>query len=462
MVFAMKKNPRIIIIGAGPCGLGAAWRLRQLGLTNFQIYEQEGSAGGLARSFTDAAGFTWDIGGHVTHSHYPYFDRVLKSVLGNDFYTHIRQSWVWIYERLVPYPFQNNIHFLPPQVRAECLAGLRQATGDTSRRPRNFREWIEFSFGKGIARHFLWPYNRKMWAYPPEKMNFAWVGDRVAKVNLAQIERHSRENSPDIAWGPNATFVFPKSGGTGEIWRRLSRRLAGQLSLDQGIVNVDPYAKQVLLSDGSRKNYDLLLSTMPLDLLLRRLEGVHIKYAKDALNHSAVALVGLGIKGESAPHLRRTSWIYYPQADIAFYRATVLSNYSRANAPRGHWSLLLETSAPAGKRTSLGEITRAVVSGARAAKLLSPTDQIVSRWAYRVEYGYPTPTLGRDRFLAKVLPALEKFAIYSRGRFGAWKYEVSNQDHTFMQGVEWVNRMLLGEKEITFNNPHQVNASKKK
>jgi hypothetical protein len=69
--------------------------------------------------------------------------------------------------------------------------------------------------------------------------------------------------------------------------------------------------------------------------------------------------------------------------------------------------------------------------------------------------------LGRDAVLKRTLPALAQHGIYSRGRFGAWKYEVSNQDHTFMQGVEWVNAMLQGEPEVTVNDPRAANAPKK-
>ena len=65
---------RIVILGAGPMGLGAAYRLQQLGHQDFVIYDQNDFVGGLAASFVDDAGFTWDIGGHVIFSHYPFFD----------------------------------------------------------------------------------------------------------------------------------------------------------------------------------------------------------------------------------------------------------------------------------------------------------------------------------------------------------------------------------------------------
>ncbi|HEY1628590.1 MAG TPA: NAD(P)-binding protein, partial [Tepidisphaeraceae bacterium] len=67
---------KIVIIGAGPTGLGAAYRLKELGYKNFQVYDRLPYIGGLASSFTDSAGFTWDIGGHVMFSHYKYYDDV--------------------------------------------------------------------------------------------------------------------------------------------------------------------------------------------------------------------------------------------------------------------------------------------------------------------------------------------------------------------------------------------------
>ena len=68
---------RVLIVGAGPTGLGAAYRLRQLGLTDFALCEASDNVGGLARSYTDDVGFTWDVGGHVLFSHYAEYDRVV-------------------------------------------------------------------------------------------------------------------------------------------------------------------------------------------------------------------------------------------------------------------------------------------------------------------------------------------------------------------------------------------------
>ncbi len=96
-----------------------------------------------------------------------------------------------------------------------------------------------------------------------------------------------------------------------------------------------------------------------------------------------------------------------------------------------------------------------------ATRLIRPTDQVLSRCHRFLRHGYPTPSLDRDEILASVRPRLEDLRIFSRGRFGAWKYEVSNQDHSFAQGYECVNRLIRGgsdEDEPTLNDPNRVNA----
>src|SRR4051812_47795831 len=99
-------NPRIVIIGAGPTGLGAGYRLQELGYDDWVILEANDYVGGLATSFTDEAGFTYDIGGHVMFSHYQYYDDLVDKLMGGEFTTLQREAWVWMEDRFIPYPFQ--------------------------------------------------------------------------------------------------------------------------------------------------------------------------------------------------------------------------------------------------------------------------------------------------------------------------------------------------------------------
>jgi hypothetical protein len=129
-----------------------------------------------------------------------------------------------------------------------------------------------------------------------------------------------------------------------------------------------------------------------------------------------------------------------------------------------YYSLLCEVSESAYKATPGREganpdaVVEDCITGLEHAGLLEPgeRDNIVSRWCYYADYSYPTPSVERDEILSRVIPWLEDRDIYSRGRFGMWKYEVSNTDHTLMQGVELVNRLVLGEKETTIGMVYSV------
>lgn len=131
---------KIVIIGAGPTGLGSAHHLNSLGHESWQLIESQPFSGGLASSFVDDQGFTWDIGGHVQFSHYEYFDNAMISLLGEDGWLHHeRESWVWIRDRFIPYPFQNNIHRLPEDDLNKCLQGLVEITNSPCRNRQTSR-----------------------------------------------------------------------------------------------------------------------------------------------------------------------------------------------------------------------------------------------------------------------------------------------------------------------------------
>lgn len=173
--------------------------------------------------------------------------------------------------------------------------------------------------------------------------------------------------------------------------------------------------------------------------------------------------------------------LYFPEDDCPFYRATIFSNYSPNNQPTAssklstlqlasgskpsssqpepgpYWSVMVEISEsslkPVDSKTVLADSIRGLV----ATEMLRPTDELVSTYHRRFDHGYPTPTLEREAALQQLLPKLQARDIYSRGRFGSWRYEVGNQDHSFMLGVEAVDHIVNGAPELTLNYPDFVN-----
>lgn len=108
---------------------------------------------------------------------------------------------------------------------------------------------------------------------------------------------------------------------------------------------------------------------------------------------------------------------------------------------------------PVNNETLLADCIQGLVN----TEMLQPTDEIVSTYHRRFDHGYPTPTLERESALTKILPKLQDKSIWSRGRFGSWRYEVGNQDHSFMLGVEAVDSIVNGGVELTLNYPDFVN-----
>lgn len=451
-------DQKIVIIGAGPTGLGAAYRLKELGHTNFSIFESRNKVGGLASSETSKNGFIYDIGGHVLFSHYPYFDQLFSKLMGDEYQELLRESWVWICDRFLPYPFQNNIKYLPAEIVLECLLGIIEAQKkplDLSRF-NNFEEFIYGVFGDGIAKYFMMPYNFKVWAHPPKMMNKEWIGERVSIIDLKRVLGNVVLNREDVSWGPNSTFKYPLYGGTGEIFSRMQPYIQDHLSLNAHVTAVHADRKEVVFQDGRRERYDHLLSTLPLDQLVLNLQPAvpdAIRAHAKQLLHSGSYIVGVGIR---QPSPSKKCWMYFPEDNCPFYRLTYLSNYSPEVVPdaKTHYSLLAEISRSEFKPCDRDTVVENTIQGMINTKMIKQSDRsdIVDTHLIERDYTYPIPSLGRDAALAALHPYLEQHSIYSRGRFGAWRYEVGNMDHSVAQGVEWAERMVQGaqENELTY------------
>jgi protoporphyrinogen oxidase len=444
---------KVIIIGAGPTGLGASHYLNKSAHADWQIFERNPHVGGLSASFVDDQGFTWDIGGHVLFSHYDYFDKAVNEALGDAHYDHLRESWIRILNTWVPYPFQNNVRHLPEDALEECLKGLREISYDPAN-ARNFREWMDSIFGRGIVKYFMEPYNRKVWGVPLETMGKEWLGERVSVVDVARVEKNIAEKKDDVNWGPNNRFKFPKFGGTGAIFNGIAKPFLDRISFEHDLVAVDLDANEVTFANGHIEQYEILINTTPLDCFVKKCVSLPdaVRNAAGDLVHNGGLIVGLGFAGQ---RIDPKCWMYFPESNSPFYRVTNFFNYSPYNVTGGdidrYFSLMCETTYSAHKPVDSNRIIDDTIQGLLNSGMITKEEssRIISRYLIDIPYSYPLPTLGRDQALSIIQPFLESHGVFSRGRFGAWKYEVGNMDHSFMQGVEVVECLLFGGIEKT-------------
>jgi protoporphyrinogen oxidase len=442
------RDARIAIIGAGPCGLACARELDRLGHPNWVLLERAAKPGGLAASVVDSAGFTWDLGGHVVFSHFGEFDALLHEVMDGDIHQHERSSYIRFGGRWVPYPFQNNLRHLPRDVADECLRGLASAPGGSTE--MNFEDWMHSVFGEGITRHFMAPYNFKVWATPTSEMSSRWIGERVSVIDYDRALRNVREKRDDVAWGPNNMFVFPATGGTGEIYSRMAKPLSDRIRFGTEVVEVDAERRRLRTSGGAQFDYAELVSTMPLDRLVEVLDTAPtaLDDAAAKLVHNGVYMVGVGYQ---LPLQDDKSWMYFPEDSAPFYRATNFAKYAAANVPDAdtarYCSYMTETSYSAHRPEARDGIEERVEAGLRASGVVPGAPPVASVHVEEIEYAYPVPTVARDEALAVIQPWLMERNIFSRGRFGSWRYEIGNMDHAVKMGVDVARRLVAGSAE---------------
>ena len=170
------------ILGAGVSGLALARFLVEGGAPpeDLTLFEADSVVGGLCRSKT-IEGFTYDVaGGHILFSKDAAAMQWMKDCAGGDtaFQRSARNTRIRFDDRWVRYPFENGLGDLPKQANFECISGYvkawHQRQTDGSEAPADFKHWIRWRFGDGIAEHFMDPYNEKVWKRPLEEITSGW------------------------------------------------------------------------------------------------------------------------------------------------------------------------------------------------------------------------------------------------------------------------------------------------
>ncbi len=465
-------SARSLIVGGGPAGLSAALHLED---TDFLLAEKHARTGGLCRSIVQD-GFTFDQAGHIFFTTDPYVDALFREVLAGNFHEQMRESWVYLYDAYQRYPFQGNLFGLPPAVVKECLLGVIEASrgappalaaavadgnGNGNGHvapPANFLEWSHRTFGAGITRHFMQPYNYKVWGIDPARMSSDWINGRVLTPSLDEvIEGSLQRGRPDM--GPNARFGYPLKGGCEMFVAGLAKRAfdrGGAGTTGRTLVKVDPRRRRATFrvgEPGSRSarletvGYGTLFPSIPLPDLIAAIDGAPeaVRQAAASLPSTAVVCVNLGI---NRAKVTEKHWIYYPEGQdkYIFQRIFVQSNASPFTAPPGCSALTFEISHSKfkplpvrGKRALID----ACVAGLRRTDLWREGDEVIFEQVVGMPHAYIPFTPERPGHLEVINAYLHEQGIYPIGRFGEWKYV--NQDGAILSAKRIVEAVQAGE-----------------
>lgn len=430
----------IVIIGGGLAGLSTAYHL---GDTPHVVLEAESTPGGLCRS-RDIQGFIFDYTGHLLHLRDPRAIALIDELLPGELVETVRKAVIRSRGATLPFPYQANLHGLPPEFVARCIVEFVETLNrDVPDDPAtSFEDWALAVFGRGICEGFMFPYNQKLFRRKPSRMTADWVSWAVPKPNLEEVVRGAA-GVANTGMGYNATFRYPAHGGIGVLPEALARRVE-HLRCNCPVSAVDLDARRVTLASGESMSYDQLVVTAPLPAFLSMVRGGGRDWRSMSprLDASIVACLNLGVAREGMGD--GVHWMYFPDDDVPFYRAGFPSNFSRAVAPPGTSSMYVETGLRQDEPFDAEALSSAMEQGLRDAGILLPDDRVLVRDLVKVDPGYVIFDRQRQETMAEAVPALREHGVHLIGRYGAWTY--SYMERAVLDGLETAAGLHLAEE----------------
>ena len=434
---------KIAILGAGISGLALARFLIEGGFDreDVTLFESAGVVGGLCRSKT-VDGFTYDVaGGHILFSKDAAAMQWMKDCAGGDdaFVKKDRNTRIRFGDHWVQYPFENGLGDLPKDANFDCLSGYVKAWNqrqlDGSEAPADFASWIRWRFGDGIAKHFMDPYNEKIWKRDLADITSGWVAGRVPDAPVDDVLRASIGIRTE-GYVHQAIFYYPKAGGFQPITDGVASTLEDRIRLSTPVESLVRSGSSWRVND---EEFDLVVSTLPLTDMPKYVDGMpgEVADAMTGLEYNGLVSFLVALDREEHPDL---SWIYLPhQEQGPANRITYMSNYSPGNAPQGKTSFLCEVTVPGAGGRPGGELEKDVLDGMVHAGL-KKHDEVLFTDRADVRHAYVVFDHGYEAKRKTSLEWLEQHGILPLGRFGRFEYD--NSDQCVIKARELAARLL--------------------
>jgi protoporphyrinogen oxidase len=410
-----------IILGGGVSGLAAGMS------GGGDVYEATPHPGGICSSYymhansterlhappKDGEAYRFEIGGgHWIFGGDPAVLRFIKNLTPTESYSRRSSVYLAIENLYAPFPIQNHLRVLGDVRARAAIQEMSHPAGAQA----TMKDWLLRNFGPTLFDLFFDGFNR---------LYTAGLYDRIAPqdsykspVDLAMVKQGAASDAPAV--GYNTQYLYPNEGlGT------LASRMAERCTVHYGkrAVRIDPHAREVYFDDNSVAGYSRLISTLPLDAMLK-LTGLSAPSEADP--YTSVLVVNIGAaKGDRCP---QDHWIYVPSSMSGFHRVGFYSNVSATFLPMSHRQKL--------DRTSI-YVERAYVGGQKPddAEIRSYCDAIVRElqawhWIGDVEVIDPTWidsaytwSWPGSKWKAQAISLLEKQEIFQVGRYGRWIFQ---------------------------------------
>lgn len=423
----METQKKVLILGAGPGGIGAALALK----TDFLVLEKQQDLGGLSGT-VEYEGAVFDLGGHSFHTPHPEVKEIVKNAL--PLFEQKRDARCFALRQMIPYPFQKNFRQLKnDEVVSDCVRGLDFVKHDEA---PHYEAFIQNKFGPGISEHFMLPYNRKLWGRDLKRLSSNWTAERVASPEgvKEQFETTGGKRTPLQS---DTEVAYPAKGGFGEIFKALGKNLGSSVEFGASAKSIDLKNKKVLTEDGRQFCFEKLVSTLPLPELLKITTEVPREIIR-LVNQLEVLSLKVVLVVIDHPVDTEIQRVYSAEPHIAAHKTAVNHNSSDYLRSLPRHGIMAEVSYSAEKILPREDVDLWVVENLCEMSLIKSKAEVFKTKTIDVKYAYPVPTLDRNSIVQEIKSWLEERSLYTVGRFGEWAY--INSDEVLYRGL------LLGRR----------------
>lgn len=415
---------KIAILGAGVSGLTAARLLHDKGHET-TVFEKNKTPGGLARSrFVDE--YLYDPhGGHILNSKHPeVMDWVFSLMPKENWQYTVRNAKIYFNGKYISYPFELSLCELDTEDAVECIHDF--ILSQQGEEPNNYRDWLTWNFGKGIADYYMIPYNEKIWAYPLEKMETHWMRGKMPLPEKKDIIRSLLLKDPTERKMPHSTFYYPLRGGIQSMVDAIAEGL--DIICNTPVKSIKKKGNRWIVN--GEDDFDIVISTIPLPILpdVMELPGEIAAHIKDLKYNSLTTILF------DCP-LTDITWLYIPSHDYRSHRVgyqSALTPYANPHSGRGCAALEI-----VGNQF---KISNSIVKDSNIVpEELGFTKALDSEFT---EYAYVIHDLNYRKNLDSILQYFSTDPSFSLlGRWGTWNYK--NMDLCMLDAMNLVKEMQL-------------------
>ncbi|MFZ0635609.1 MAG: FAD-dependent oxidoreductase [Candidatus Acidiferrales bacterium] len=411
---------QISILGAGISGVSTSFHV---GHDRCLLYEAKPHYGGHVFSFA-RDGFTWDDGPHVLFTDNEYVNQLFADGVDSQFEERKPEITNYYQGHWIDHPAQSNLYQIPEPLRSQCLESFLEARSKELTPPATYEEWLNQAFGKVFAKTFPAVYTRKYWAAEPADLGTDWIGERIFYPSVDDVKGGFKGPlGRSTHWVKR--FRYPSRGGFISFLRKIAA--GARIQYGKTLNQIHFGKRRMQFADGTHAEYETLVDTLPLPMLIGCSEDAPEK-VREAAKQLKTTRFWLFDFGARHPSKLTQQWAYVYDANKITTRISITENFSPHNSPPGCTGMSIEVCGsdykelPADKDALAKKIREELVE----MGMLESIDAVISTNIRYVPFGQVIYDHNRKGALQIVNEFLDRVGVVRVGRYSEWRYAMTH------------------------------------